>query len=159
MACRHASKGAMLRSVVLPLVVVVMLAPRADARAQTPPPTPTLAESIAHIDDDPDILHNDVTPAVWAICAHELDGARAVMPLLDAADRDTRMHASRALSCAVSRWLGWRAGQGYPPGAEARFRSAWTANGDYDWDADAAARHASRLAWERWLAAQPATPR
>lgn len=117
--------------------------------------SPTLDALVARIDVDPDILHNDFTPAVWALCEQGLDGAAAVVPLLDAPSRDTRMHASRALSCAVSRWFGWRPGRGYEPGSggEARFMAAWTGNGDYDWDGDAATRHASRERWATWIAA------
>jgi hypothetical protein len=115
---------------------------------------------VARIDAEPDELHNDYTPAVWALCAHALDGALAVVPLLDAPSRDTRMHASRALSCAVSRHFGWLAGQGWPSGSggEARFQAVWDGNGAYEWDADPAARHASAQAWQTWIEAQRALP-
>lgn len=154
----HAGSGverAVVRLVVV-LFVLATLASPALARAQAaPPPARTIPELVLHLDDDPDELHVDFTPAVWALCEHGLDGAAAVLPLLEAPDTMTRMHASRALSCAVSRWFGWQPGHGYAPGsgAETRFEAAWTANGAYAWDADAGARHASRVLWEAWIAA------
>jgi hypothetical protein len=139
---------------VLVLLVTCSLAARAHAQA-TVPASPSVAELVARIDADPDTLHNDFTPAVWGLCAHGLDGALAVVPLLEAASRDTRMHASRALSCAVSHWFGWQPGQGFAlgSGAEARFRAVWDHHGPYEWDADPAARHASAQAWQTWIEA------
>ncbi|MEZ4403192.1 MAG: hypothetical protein R3B06_24420 [Kofleriaceae bacterium] len=123
------------------------------------PPVPSIASLVATLDDDPDLLHNDVTPAVWGLCAHQLAGAAAVVPLLEAAAPMTRLHASRALECAVASWFGFAPGQGYPDGsgAEARFRALWIANGSYGADLPAPARHAARVRWERWLAQHQGT--
>jgi hypothetical protein len=128
------------------------------AAAQVPPPAarPTIASLVAAIDVDPDMLHNDFTPAVWGLCGYGLDGARAVLPLLDAASEMTRMHASRALECAVATWFGWQPGRIEDPrsGARRRYEAAWRANGGYDWNAAPAARRAMRDQWAAWLAAR-----
>jgi hypothetical protein len=133
-------------------LIVVPVAP-SHVAAQTVPPEPTPAELVARLDVDPDMLHNDYTPAVWALCAHELEGAIAVLDALGSGDEMTRLHASRVLSCAVSRHFGWRPGQGYPAGSggEERFRALWSANGEYAHDAPATVRAASIERWRAWL--------
>ena len=100
------------------------------------------------------MLHADYTPAVWALCAHVLEGAVAVLDALESPEVMTRLHASRVLSCGVSRHFGWRPGQGHPDGSagEERFRTIWRDNGDYAHDAPAPARAASVRAWRAWLA-------
>lgn len=135
--------------------VVTTLAAHAQATPQPIPPAPTIASLVAAIDADPDPLHADYTPAVWALCGHGLAGARAVVPLLDAPDPMTRLHASRALECAVAAWFGVQRGHTDDPrsGASRRHEATWRANGSYAWDAAATARQAARDRWAAWLTA------
>ncbi|MBK7078586.1 MAG: hypothetical protein IPH44_40605 [Myxococcales bacterium] len=137
------------------LLAAVAAVAHAQPTPRAIPPVPTIASLVASIDADPDPLHADYTPAVWALCGHGLDGARAVLSLLDAADPMTRMHASRALECAVAAWFGVRRGQTEDPrsGATRRFEAAWMANGPYAWDGPPAARRAARDRWAAWLTA------
>jgi len=56
------------------------------------------------IDDNPDRLHVDVTPSVRELSALRLPAAKAVLPLMDHANKVTRMRAFRVLgmsSCAI----------------------------------------------------------
>jgi hypothetical protein len=146
-------------SSLLVALVLALLAPSKSCAQDTMPrdtvpPLPTIAELLARLDDEPDMLHADYTPAVWALCAHGLEGAVAVLDALESPEVMTRLHASRVLSCGVSRHFGWRPGQGYPDGSagEERFRMIWRDNGDYAHDAPAEARAASVRAWRAWLA-------
>jgi hypothetical protein len=137
-------------------LVLALLLPGA-ALADASPPAPASASGgcvrgwVARIDDQPDPLHLDVTPAVLALGACGLEGARAVLPLLGAQRGETRMHAERALSYGVARWLGWRAGVGFPWHAAERFRALWQANG-YSWDMPPEARGPAIGRWRDWLA-------
>lgn len=133
--------------------VSALLVPGVLRAQDAVPPAPTVAELVARLDVDPDPLHVDFTPAVWALCEHGLEGAVAVLDALESDDEMTRLHASRVLSCAVSRHFGWRPGRGYPDGAagEDRFRVVWRDNGAYEHDAPAAARATSVSAWRAWL--------
>lgn len=147
----------MFRRVMIATAFVTLLAAKAAAQVSPQPaPRPTIASLVAAIDDDPDILHADFTPAVWGLCGYGLDGARAVLPLLDAASETTRMHASRALECAVANWFGWQPGRIEDPrsGARRRYEAVWRANGGYDWNAAPAVRRATRDLWAAWLAAR-----
>lgn len=134
------------------LAVLLIIAMGHTARAQ-PAPAPTLAELVRTIDDDPDILHGDYTPAVWALCGRGLDGAEAILPLLEAPSDTTRMHAGTVLACAVARYFRVRPGQGdtAEAGDDRRFAQAWKATGGYDRAAPLVARHAAVLRWQRWI--------
>ena len=107
------------------LLAAVAAVAHAQPTPRAIPPVPTIASLVASIDADPDPLHADYTPAVWALCGHGLDGARAVLSLLDAADPMTRMHASRALECAVAAWFGVRRGQTEDPRSGRDRWAAW----------------------------------
>ena len=85
---------------VLAVLLIIAMGHRAGAQ---PAPSPLLADLVRTIDDDPDILHGDYTPAVWALCGRGLDGAEAILPLLEAPSDTTRMHAGTVLACAVAR--------------------------------------------------------
>lgn len=137
------------------LLAALAAGAHAQPTPQVIPSVPTIASLVASIDADPDPLHADFTPAVWGLCGHGLDGARAVLPLLDAPDQMTRMHASRALECAVAAWFGVKRGQTDDPrsGVTRRFEAAWIANGPYAWDGPPAARRAARDRWDAWLTA------
>lgn len=148
-----------MRALLVCLVVLTPLAAHAQSAVATPMP-PSLGELVAHLDDDPDPLHADYTPAVWALADRGFEAAVAVLPLLDAPEAMTRLHASRVLEGVLARHFGWRAGQGYPTGSdgEARFRRLWSDNGSYAYDAPAAERQRAIARWRTWLEAHRHDP-
>lgn len=98
---------------------------------------------VANINASPEPLHADFTAEVRALVRFGPPAARAVLPLLLAADELTRLRAQRVLE-GVSRAMAadtWR-------GDWARL---WQANGDYDWRADVGRRQASVARWRNWL--------
>lgn len=118
----------------------------------TPAPSPRDPEVealVAHIDDNADELHADMTPAVEQL---GLRGRGVILDLpLDAAAPMTRLHAQRALQRVVERHFGFVPGQGWmPPDGEERFRALWKQNGDYDANAPEPARARSIAAWRAW---------
>jgi hypothetical protein len=82
------------------------------------------------LNDAPDPLHADRTPAVQ--CLIEI-GTPALAPLIDllaSDDRDTRMHAERAVQGVTRRRFGFD-GFAWPEGAMERWMDWWDAI-DYD---------------------------
>jgi hypothetical protein len=76
-------------------------------------------EYVRAIDDDPDLLHLDVTPASQALAEIGLPAVPALLDLLDADSEETRLHAQRALEMVVYRRHGFVSGRGFPsPEAE-----------------------------------------
>ena len=75
-----------------------------------------LAACIRTLDDAPDPLHLDMTPAVDALGGMGLSAAPALLAPLASANSLTRLHAERALQQIVYRKHGWVAGRGsHPP--------------------------------------------
>jgi len=98
---------------------------------------------LAAIDDDPDPLHLDMTPAVRAL--GEL-GGRAVPPLLElllSDSEETRLHAQRALELVVYRRHGFAPGQGFPTAAEEQAAREQLVSAGYDHTGEPAAREAA----------------
>jgi hypothetical protein len=115
------------------------------------------AERLAQtINEQPDSLHGDYTPAVHALVRLGLAALPVVVPLLESEDRFTRLRAQRVLEGVTREWVKRSAAPKTRPGATYRWRALWSENGDYDWQADAAARAASVTRWREWLRrAQP----
>jgi hypothetical protein len=112
-------------------------------------------ELLAAIDDDPDKLHADYTPAVWALSHLGWEVAPRLLDLMLADSAETRMHAARALELIVDRAYGFVAGQGFPgQDAEEQARVLWMANGGYRYDTDASTRAEAVRLWRRWLASR-----
>lgn len=132
-------------------------APAAPSEAGGGPPAapadPDLARLVASLDDDPDPLHLDFTPAVHALIDRGCAGALAVVDLLDAPDELTRLHAERVVEGAAMAYHGWVAGRGYADGAlgEERVRALLAANGGYSYDAAPEVRRAAVPRWRHWL--------
>ena len=112
-----------------------------------------IRDLVGKLSDDPDPLHNDMTPAV-----HELGKLGIqILPYLEksllSADEMTRLHAQRALEAAVNRHFGFQPGAGWiPREGEASARQAFQQNGSYDFEDDPAARQAAVKAWLDWYA-------
>jgi HEAT repeat protein len=108
---------------------------------------------IRALDDDPSMAHLDITPAVERLAEIGLPAAPHLIPLLEAEDPMTRLHASRALEGIIERRFGFRPGRGFPDAAaEESVRRLWRENGDYRSDAPAEARAAATAKWRAWMA-------
>ena len=128
--------------------------------APTPPPAQPaatlhatrIAELLPRIDDSPDPLHADITPAVLALSDLGPPAALAVVPLLEADDRMTRLHAQRVVEGVVMRLHGFSPGRGFGdrPVGEPLARTL-LASFDYDFDAPPGARSAAAARARAWL--------
>jgi hypothetical protein len=113
-------------------------------------------ESLAQtIDDDADPLHADFTPSVSKLIRKGLPGARAVLHLLDAPRRLTRLRAQRVIEGVVMMRNGWKPGRGYPDETgQEETKALLKANGSYRADASPEERHSAIEKWRQWLDAQ-----
>ncbi len=102
-----------------------------------------LDAAIATINDSPDMLHADRTPAVDTLAEIGLPAIPDVLNLLNSDDRFTRMHAQRALERIT---LANR--------SRADWQALWEQNGAYNFDAPADQRAHSIEAWRRWYITQ-----
>ena len=122
----------------------------------TPPRTPTsadIAALLARIDEDPDPLHLDITPAVTALAAAGRPALPGLLALMAAPQPHTRLRAQRAFEGVLQRELGFVPGQGFAtPDGEQQLRALWAAHGSYAWDAEEPARASAIAAWQAWLA-------
>lgn len=115
--------------------------------------TPTVAELIAALDEAPDKLHAESTPAANALIDLGIDALPAVIPLLASPDADTQMRAAYVLEMVTMELFGFRPGQGWEDFAhEIRWRDFWTAmmvgTPDEAGEPDAASMVAH---WQSWL--------
>ena len=111
-----------------------------------------LQACVETLNDAPDELHLDRTPAVEALGAMGIDAVRPVLDRMMDADETTRLRAQRALEEIVNRRHGFRAGEGFPSReTEAAASALWSANGGYDYAAGEVHRRDSVAKWRRWL--------
>lgn len=111
-----------------------------------------MAACLQTLNDAADELHLDRTPAVEALGTMGLKPIPALLALLMVEDRDTRMHAQRALESIVAQRHGFRPGHGFTdPQTEEAMRAEWRANGDYQFDADREQRAQAVAKWRQWL--------
>jgi hypothetical protein len=123
--------------------------------ASSPPVDANVAALVRTIDDDPDPLHADFTPAVQALVKKGWPGARAVVHLLDAPEHLTRLRAQRVIEGVVKYHHGWRPGVGYAdPSGQDKTLAVLAQNGSYRADAPEGERRASMEKWRGYLAAQ-----
>ena len=107
---------------------------------------------LSALNDDPDPLHSDQTPAVQALGALGLAAVPGLLDRMNAADDMTRLRAQRAFELVLGRRHGFQPGRGFPsPQAEAAMRAEWSAHGNYAYDASAARRGKAIQKWRQWL--------
>ena len=90
---------------VLPLLVLVTLTRTEPAVADTP--VEQIRALVLAIDERPNPLHSDITPAVLRLIELGLPAAAQVVDLLDAPNPKTRQHAQRVIEGVVMRQSGW----------------------------------------------------
>ncbi len=106
---------------------------------------------VAQIDEEPDMLHLDFTPAVHALSERGAQAACAVLELLHAPDTFTRLHAQRVLEGVLMRRAGWRPGQGYADAeAEPRVRTTLQEIA-FAHDASEEERSEGATRWRQWV--------
>ena len=108
---------------------------------------------IRKINDSPDKLHSDYTPAVHELINYELLAVKTVLPLLNSDDTMERYRAQRVVEGVIQRRFGWKAGQGYPLNSdgEQQFLVLWKVNGNYNADDPEEIRLKAIKLWENWL--------
>jgi HEAT repeat protein len=111
-----------------------------------------MAACLQTLNDAADELHLDRTPAVDALGDMGLKPVPALLDLLMDEDRETRMHAQRALESIAAQRHGFRPGYRFPDAqAEEAAREEWLRNGDYQFDADRELRIQAVAKWRQWL--------
>jgi HEAT repeat protein len=111
-----------------------------------------LSACLMTINDAPDILHLDITPAVGALSDFGLKAVPALLEFLMHEDEMTRLHAQRALELIVDKRHGFRPGKGFPTvEAEEQARAEWVNNGNYNYLEDKNTRRAAVEKLREWL--------
>jgi hypothetical protein len=112
-----------------------------------------IEELLARLNEAPDKLHSDSTPAVEALIAQGEAALAPVLQRMAADDEATRMRAQRVLEGITMASLGFQPGKGWPDAsAEGRWRALWRSLGDLDWQSPAGQRAQSVALWQAWLA-------
>ena len=106
------------------------------------------------IDTAPDPLHGDITPSVVLLIELGLEGARAVVPVLNAPGLMTRQRAFRVVQGAVGRHFGFREGKGFPSTESAEAWRRVLEDNAYRAEAPERERAEAAERWRRWLATQ-----
>jgi hypothetical protein len=114
-----------------------------------------IEQLVTRLNDHPDPLHGDRTPAVDALVRYGLPALPHVLPLLESGDDLTRLRAQRVLEGVSQEWVRERT-PGRPLTREDthEWNDLWRVNGGYDWQAPPRARSASVARWNAWLARQ-----
>ena len=104
------------------------------------------------INDAPDKLHGDFTPAVLKLMTKGLPAAIAVLPLLNSSDSGTRARAYRVLEGVIKIHNGWLPGRGYKNRkGQDKTLATLAANGDYNAQMEEPQRVAAIEKWRSWL--------
>jgi len=111
-----------------------------------------LEASLSALNDSPDFLHSDITPAVSSLVKMGMAALPAVLPLLDAPDAHTRMRAQRVFEGVTREEMARRAGVRLDSElAHQAWRKLWAENGSYRFDASPEERRAAIKRWRDWL--------
>lgn len=116
-----------------------------------------LDANLKTLDDAPDSLHRDYTPAVGVLIDIGEPALQPLLERLDAADELTRRRAHHAVLGITRKLFDFDPQRGWPAGAEARWH-AWWAQIGYDPSSDAAARRQAIDRLAAWLEQRRAPP-
>ncbi|PTX61610.1 hypothetical protein C8N46_104253 [Kordia periserrulae] len=124
-----------------------------ETEKQNSPNTDKITSLVKIINEHPDNLHQDYTPAVHELIDYGNEAIKAVLPLWNSDDIWERYRAQRVVEGVLQQKLGWKAGQGYPKDSngEQQFLALWKANGNYNAEASEEERLASIQKWKDWL--------
>jgi hypothetical protein len=111
-----------------------------------------ISSLLRRINDDPDKLHGDSTPAVERLIDLGEPALAPVLELMLASDSDTRLRAQRVLEGVTMASQGFRRGQGWlETEGEERWRRFWASLGNLDWRAPAERRAEAVARWHAYL--------
>ena len=111
-----------------------------------------LSKLLAALDNEPDELHGDITPAVLALAELGWPAATSLLERMLVGSTDTRLHAQRAFEGILMGEFGFVRGHGFArPEDEQRMRQLWATHGNYAYDDDEARRSKAVESWRRWL--------
>jgi len=104
------------------------------------------------INDAPDPLHHDVTPAVTALARRGVGVLPSVLRLLDSPDALTRQRAQKVLERVTFNDVS-EAVKPRPlsDAAASQWAALWAQNGAYQWDAPEPQRRAAIERWRTWI--------
>src|SRR5262249_20328998 len=119
-------------------------------------PKARVEDLVKHINENPDFLHGDYTPAVWELIKIGLPSLKyGVLELLLSNNPEERIRAERVLTGVSMEVIGLRLGSGpKDPSLETKWRDLWKANGSYDWSGSAESRGQSVIKWRQWVLSQ-----
>ncbi|MHA1294060.1 MAG: hypothetical protein ACTSR3_12270 [Candidatus Helarchaeota archaeon] len=110
-----------------------------------------IKDLIKNLDDNPDRLHLDITPAVLELANFGLEVIPYLKESLSSTNEISRLHAQRVLEYIINRHLGFVPGQGWTrSNGEESFREIWKKNGSYDFEAPEQERMKSIRLWMSW---------
>ncbi|MCB9230608.1 MAG: hypothetical protein H6581_03050 [Bacteroidia bacterium] len=144
---------------ILPLILMLacLFSWVGSARGQTlqaeiqPNPCCCLDSLVKIIDQDPDILHLDFTPAVHDLIGCGLPGAAVCIDLLQNPDPYTRLHAWTVIRGVARTETGWRRGSSFTQDMTLEFNQFMEANGEFDPDAEPAEQSGTIQRWQNWI--------
>lgn len=76
--------------------------------------TDRIQELLAKLDDNPDLLHSDLTPSVHTLREIGEPAISPTLPYLLSENEPTRLHAERVIDGAMMKMHGFVFGQGWP---------------------------------------------
>ena len=121
---------------------------------QEPNPTDEeIIKLVKAINDNPDPLHSDHTPAVHALIKRGLSSVPHVLKLMTVESSDTRMRSQRVLEGVTMAQYGFVSGKGWTKsGGEQQWMEFWTKLGNLCWTESLEKRTKSIVLWEKWIA-------
>ncbi len=115
--------------------------------------SPKIDDLIQHINESPDKLHGDHTPASMQLIDLGEAALDAVLQLMLDQDPDTRLRAQRVMEGITMKVHGFIPGRGWEsPAGEMQWRDFWRALGNVNWEAPLDARKQGVALWTHWLA-------
>ena len=123
-----------------------------QSSAATLPSDPQIEVLIARINDAPDLLHSDYTPAVHDLIRIGQRALPHVLTLMESDDKETRMRAIHVLEIVTMKKHGFMWGQGWKTtNGEREWSRFWKSLGDLRFDAPLENRKRSVQLWREWL--------
>ena len=117
--------------------------------------TATIDHLIMTINDQPDKLHGDNTPAVRGLIKIGKPAIPKLLDLMISGDTDTRLRAATALWGITANMYGAPEGQGWRrPEDEARWRARLDDLGSLDWRDPQPKRETAVALWRQWYKKQ-----